>query len=314
MPKKSFVFDLGGLQKRLSNVEGRFQEGGDSYANYDRFIPESGINKIRLIPMFDNLYPFMPVSWHYDFMNQNLLCRKYTSYEKEVNCPVCNLVSDLLKSGEEGNIKIARKIKAVANSAWVVIDRLDKDVVDGLPKLKVWFASKRISNQLMGYLKEPKTWGNFLSVYEGHDMELKKSEVRTKGRGGYTSYTLSIYPQATPIIEEEKRIDELLEKIPEVVFRPRSEEDLKELVKSFYDTGLKQAKETESEQEEEEEDYTESPLPFKGGEKEKSERSKKDLEEEKELVPPPTPVSEKVVEEESTGDDVDDEIKKIMGV
>lgn len=80
-------------------------------------------------------------------------------------------------------------------------------------------------------------------MYEGHDIQLRKTDVNPKSVGGYVSYTLSIIPQASQVIKNEGRIPDLIEKIPEIVFTPQSEEALEKMASKFYETGLKKYEE-----------------------------------------------------------------------
>ena len=263
-------FNLKGLRSKLGNIKGRYQSK-DGF-NYDVFKPQVGINKIRLIPFPDRKFPFIPVGWHYRVLGVNPLCIRNTAEEEDVYCPLCHLVDELKKTGNEKDLKMANGMKSSAQSAWAVVDRKEP------PQIKVWFASKTVTETLISYMEEPETWGNFLDLENGHDIQLRKTE-KGGGDSRNISYTLAIIPQSSPVIKNMKKIEEFLETIPEVNFLPQSEEDLERMAKKYYESGFGEEKE-EFENEEEKDEFMDEHNPFE----EEDEGEEISEEEEKELT------------------------------
>lgn len=288
----SYDVDSSGLKRKMKRKKEEEELGGERKKHVWK--PKSGSNLIRIIPYphAELNDPFIEIYSHYKIGGQTIVCPQYNRGDA---CPICEFLDNELKRRvSKEQFRILMGIKANKRYYSPVIDRKSENVED----VKFWGYGDKVQKQLEAFLDD-EDYANMFSPTRGRDLSIKfvpPSEDAEKD-GDWGSTTIVVKGKETPIFEEQDKIMELLESIPEIfTFFPISE--YKEIMSKFssYMKGDDNSQKVEKEGEEEEEETS----PKKTGGSEKGEKKEKKSVKEG---------NEDEEEEEGEGKDFEEEIK-----
>jgi hypothetical protein len=217
----------------IRSIRNQIKKEGAKSSNW---LPKDGRNRIRFLKPLTEKRPCLV--WYDHFIGG-----RYYSCPKLIgggSCAICEVIEEMLASGRTELVEFARRISPSLKTAWIILDRDEKDL---LPRF--FIASKSVTDKLIGWL-ESGDYGDFTDLLKGRDFILEKKNV-----GGIFRYDLSpLDPE--PVSKDKEKIKELVENIPDFSqLRITSYEETKEVVEDFLKT-----KSTESREEKKTEKMT----------------------------------------------------------
>ncbi len=166
--------------------------------NIQFYIPQIGRNIIRFIKHPEADLPFVPIGYHY-LTNVSVLCPLIVENRP---CPLCEMADRLSISMDLTDQGLASHFEVSEKGAYWIIDR---SISPTTPYL--FLASSKVHLTLINYLIE-NIYGDFTHPYNGRDFILEKSK-----HGMYFVYTLTAFPNTSPLAKDEKELNEIFNKI-----------------------------------------------------------------------------------------------------
>jgi len=235
------------LKKKAKEVQER-TEGGEFLAI------KAGDTTIRIVPPIGNMGDdfFKEGTIHYNVGSDSkaVLCPAGTA---DANgdfgeCPICELVDDLLKGGNAADIKLAKSIRA-KSKFWINVI----DVKDKARGVQVYGAPITVFKELLSYFTDP-DYGDLTDPKEGRDVTITRSgagidtEYSVRPRPKTSLLKKSAYKNAHDLSTWEKLVPPTAEEIAELLGLIEDDDDEPKKKKKS-----KKAKEEEEEEEDVEE-------------------------------------------------------------
>jgi len=191
--KQSKAEKLAALREKLSQ-----QDVGGGGAGY--FTPKQGRNILRILPeVYDMEFFFQPVGKHYFPDGENVYCPNFTS-EKELDCPVCEIVKELNQASDKASKKLASQL-GVRRSWWMnVIDRNN----EGVGPL-IFTPGVTVFNSIISYISDP-DYGDITDLHEGTDLIIERD-----GQGLDTTYEVKAKRKESPLSDDDNQMDDWLD-------------------------------------------------------------------------------------------------------
>lgn len=214
---------LAALRDKLSTTDYGGHKGG-------WFNPKKGRNVIRLLPEVGEMeFFYQPVGKHELPGKKTVHCPNFTS-EGELECPICELVSDLYKAGDNASKELASQIR-VKKKFWMnVVARGETDAKgrktsdDEGPF--IFPAGITIFNAISTIIGDP-DYGDIMDPETGIDLVIERS-----GDGVDTSYQVTARRNESPLSDDPDQAQKWLDDAKDlsyVVLSDDPEED-KELI------------------------------------------------------------------------------------
>ena len=194
----SMDFDFDGMLKEMKKQEGE-PKSKNNFFSYRK----EGTYKLRVLPPLPNQLPFLKKLLHW-VNREPVLCLKQPG-SNYGNCPLCEVAYQAYADGDK---ELGSKIRRKERFIFRVIDR-------GSDNNNPLFIDvpKSIYESLYELIID-EDW-NILDPKQGRDITLIKN-----GEGLYTKYSVTASPKQTPIFDDEKEIERLVdEKLPKMEFK-----------------------------------------------------------------------------------------------
>jgi len=202
---------LAALRDKIKNTD----LGGGGGAGF--WSPKEGANVIRILPEVGDMpFFFQTVGRHYfpPDGKKNVYCPKFTT-EGERECPVCEIVEDLYKSGDAANKTLAGQLR-VRKQYWMnVIDRsADKDKTAPL----IYTPGQKVFGSIVALIQDP-DYGDIHDIEQGLDITINRS-----GKGLETEYEVVPRRKASPLSQDPDKAAEWIEKAKDLSWAEVSED------------------------------------------------------------------------------------------
>jgi hypothetical protein len=163
--------------------------------------PTEGRNVIRVLPAVGDMdFFFQTVGRHYLPNKETVYCPQFTS-EKELPCPICDLVNELYAAGDKASKELASNIR-VSKRYWMNV--IDRDNEDAGPL--IFTPGVTVMNALASYINDP-DYGDIFDEVDGLDMIIERT-----GKGLSTEYQVKASRKSTLLSDDDELIDEWIEK------------------------------------------------------------------------------------------------------
>ena len=189
-----------------SEIEEEATKGsGKDFIKFPYFTPPANKPiRLRILPGLDPNDPekdfYVKVMQHYNVSPTKKIpvtCPKTKA--SGADCPVCQRVSALYKSGNAQDVTEAKYIKARSRYYMGVIPQEGEDA----GKIQLWAAPKQIKDAIIGLFATP-DYGDITDLKTGRDVYVTKS-----GEGLNTSYQLLPVPGVTAMSEDADELQAL---------------------------------------------------------------------------------------------------------
>ena len=181
--------------------------------------------------------PFYELHFHYNVGNRSFLCPKYNEGK---DCPICEFVSNLYRTGEANDKKVANEIRAKQRFYVTVVDRADAEM-----KPKLWGFGITVYKELLAYLTK-EDYKDCMSTDAGLDLFVQSN----KAEGAQFATTGLVFARKeTPLTKSAKTTAEIVNAIPDIndVFPPVASAQLQEGLNSWLKLSESDAEEASGE-------------------------------------------------------------------
>ena len=187
--------------KRLEALRNKLKET-DMGGSKGFWSPQTGMNTVRILPETGDMgFFFQEVGRHYLPGKKMSYCPDFTS-DGELDCPVCELVSDLYGIGDTASRKLAGEIR-VRKMYWMNIVVREGDKTMGP---FIYTPGVTVFSTVASLINDP-DYGDITDPYEGTDLTIERS-----GTGLNTEYQVVPKRKVTPVAEGDEEIEKILEK------------------------------------------------------------------------------------------------------
>lgn len=181
------------IRKRLENV--------DMGGNRGFWRPKNGRNVIRILPEVGEMEVFwQEVGKHFIPNSKKVFtCPRFTT-NGELDCPICDFVSELYASGDPESKALASKLR-VRKQFWMnIIDRNDEDAGP-----QIYGPGVMVFSAIASIVGDP-DFGDIYDPEDGIDIVVEKS-----GSGLETSYEVRPRRHSTPLSEDPELAEQWLD-------------------------------------------------------------------------------------------------------
>jgi uncharacterized membrane protein len=210
----------------------------NSGVNAEKWKPSVGKNAIRLLPsMTEGKEPYKRVGFHY-LATGSVLCPKITNLE---NCPICEKAAELLKSVNQTDKDLGKKMLAQVNGVWWLLPRfypIDENgsrrwdspdlSSDGARTPLIWISSPKMFMKLLGWRSE-NIYGDYTDVENGRELILEAIPRAGENRNNYDLYAGA---SPVPLTTDPAVLEEIFSKMKPVdeMFKPKTYDALRDLM------------------------------------------------------------------------------------
>lgn len=162
------------------------QGGGGSNVPFDKLVNGKNVRRI-LWPKGDKELCYSEGFIHFGLGPEgktSVVCRK--THDSHEYCPVCDYITQLQKSTDKNDKKLAESLKARKRVFFNVLDR------DGDDELRIMPTGLTVQKQIIAILCDP-DYGDITDPLNGRDVTIKRS-----GQGLNTEYTVLPKPITSP--------------------------------------------------------------------------------------------------------------------
>lgn len=181
--------DIDKLRQKLQDTKEKQQNRGGGKVDYWK--PKDGRNVIRILPAKDGQEFYSEAVVRYNVGPKNRMVTVPTDSKEP--CPIREFVDALYKSGDKGDEKLAKKMKASTRYYFNVIDRSVEEDSEEYGKVLVFGCGTTIFTDILGIIVDP-DFGDITNPDEGYDIIITKS-----GKGLDTEYKTVARPKQTAI-------------------------------------------------------------------------------------------------------------------
>ena len=180
--------------------------------------PESGPNKIRILPGWvteQPILPFVALAQHFlgGEEKKSYTCPATPGIDRD--CPICKVARLMKRKPSDVEQELGKAISARHVYLWNVIVRGKEG--DGV---KVLSAAGSAHKEILGYAADDANWPNFLDLERGADIILEKT-----GTGLQTRYAIRIATPSTPVLRNLAESYKLFEAAPDLIQFLKAETD-----------------------------------------------------------------------------------------
>lgn len=187
-------------EERLAALKAKLDKTDTSSGGSGFWSPKEGRNTIRIFPEVDDMeFFFCNVGTHYMQEGVRILCPSFST-DGEEDCPVCDMVNDLYKSGKKADKQRAGEIR-VRKQYWMnIVDRDDEKA-----GVKVFTAGPMIFGAIKAYIGDP-DYGDITDEEDGADVIIER-----EGSGKDTDYQTKVARHDSPIHDDPDQVDDWFE-------------------------------------------------------------------------------------------------------
>lgn len=169
--------------------------------------PKDGRNVIRILPEVGEMEVFWQEVGKHFVPNSSkvFVCPKFTT-SGEMECPICDFVSELYASGDDESKALAGKLR-VRKQFWMNI--IDRDNEDAGPQ--IYGPGVMVFSAIASIIGDP-DFGDIYDVSDGIDIVVEKS-----GSGLETSYEVRPRRHSTPLAEDPELVEAWLDKAKDLL-------------------------------------------------------------------------------------------------
>lgn len=195
--KSARVDRLAMLRDKLAKTD--LRSGGGGF-----FSPPDGRSVIRILPEVGEMqFFYQQVGSHMLPGSENrkqFYCPNFTS-EGELDCPICDYVEELKRSGDKASLALASALR-VKRKFWMnVIDRDHESVGP-----QIFTPGVMVFGQISSLISDP-DYGDIFDVDKGIDIIIER-----KGKNLETEYQVKPRRDSSPLSEDEDTLNEWLDK------------------------------------------------------------------------------------------------------
>lgn len=186
---------------------------------------------VRLIEYPYDDDPFVELWFHYQVgtgPNSNFLCPRLNHGK---SCPVCDFASSLIKSEDEQDKALAKKLFAKQRIYAVVIDRGDAE-----PTPKLWGFGKTVYQQLLTDLVDEDV-GNYMDPKAGLDAKVRFEQPPGQQ---FPKTHVRFARKESPLADSEAEVQQIKNKIPKVedVYQLLTRSQIDEQLSTWLNSGV----------------------------------------------------------------------------
>lgn len=190
MAKSKTKDKLSALREKLAKTD----MGGSS----GFWSPEQGSNVVRILPEVGEMpYFYQEVGRHYFTSDKQVYCPRFTS-DGELDCPVCELVSDLYK-GDKASKALAGDLR-VRKMFWMNIVVRDGKETKGP---FIYTPGVTVMQAVSAYIQDP-DYGDITDEEEGVDLVIER-----EGTGRETRYQVIARRKDSALADTDAAIDKI---------------------------------------------------------------------------------------------------------
>lgn len=244
--------DINAIKQRLDSLQNKNKPKKFEKVDTKKFFwkPSIGKQQIRIVPSKNNAkFPFKEVFVHYGITNYPLLA--LTNWgEKD---PIVEFAQKLIKSGDKENWKMGKKLEPKMRVYVPVIVRGEED-----KGVRLWEFGKEIYQELLS-IAEDEDIGDYTSITNGRDITVDTVGPEATGTK-YNKSSVRVKPKETPISEDPKFIEKVLNEQPDVlsIYQKKPFEDMKTLLQDYLTPEVEEGTEAEVEETESTEEGSEA--------------------------------------------------------
>ena len=177
------------------------------------YSPKVGKNTIRILPEVGDMdFFFQPVGRHFFPDKRAVYCPSFTT-EKDLDCPVCEIVRELHNIGDKQSKKLASSL-GVRRSWWMnVIDRNNEDAGP-----LMYTPGVMVFNSIISLINDP-DYGDVTDIDEGSDIIIDRD-----GTGIETSYEVHGRRKESALTDDDEMLEEWLDKAKDLTWIEVSED------------------------------------------------------------------------------------------
>ncbi len=177
------------------------------------YSPKVGKNTIRILPEVGDMdFFFQPVGRHFFPDKRAVYCPSFTT-EKDLDCPVCEIVRELHNIGDKQSKKLASSL-GVRRSWWMnVIDRNNEDAGP-----LMYTPGVMVFNSIISLINDP-DYGDVTDIDEGSDIIIDRD-----GTGIETSYEVHGRRKESALTDDDEMLEEWLDKAKDLSYVEVSED------------------------------------------------------------------------------------------
>jgi len=176
---------------------------------------KAGRNQIRILPEVGEMgFFFQSVGKHFmpPDRKKTIYCPKFTS-DGELDCPVCDYVDELYKSGDKAAKELAGELR-VKKSFWMnIIDRSNEKAGP-----QIYTPGVTVFSAISSLIGDP-DYGDIYDVEEGLDIVVEKTGEKLD-----TEYQVKTRRQSTPLSEDPELVEKWLKDAKDISYVEVSED------------------------------------------------------------------------------------------
>ena len=177
------------------------------------YSPKLGENTIRILPETGDMeFFFQPVGRHFFPDKRVVYCPGFTS-EKDLPCPVCEIVRELHQIGDKQSKKLASSL-GLRRAWWMNV--INRDNEDAGPL--VFTPGVMVFNSIISLINDP-DFGDITDIDDGADIIINRD-----GTGIDTSYEVHGRRKETTLTDDDELLEEWLDKAKDLSYVEVSED------------------------------------------------------------------------------------------
>jgi hypothetical protein len=212
--------DLNEIKNRLAKLNNK--GGGNSGSNFKNNFwrpPVGEKSQIRIVPYTHNKdFPFSELYFYFGIGKPRMIA--LSNFDE--SDPILEFASQLRKSGDKENMELAKKLFPKLRVFAPVIVRGEED-----KGVRFYEFGKMVYQELLGVMAD-EDYGDITDIQNGRDITVEVIPAAETGKM-FNTTTVRVKPKQTPIIDDESKVEDLLENQKELVslFKKYSFEELK---------------------------------------------------------------------------------------
>ena len=187
--------------------------------------PKPGNSQIRIVPYkFNTDNPFIELYFHYNVNNKTYLSPQ--SFGRPD--PIVEFADKLKRMGDKDDWKAAKAMEPKLRTFVPVLVRGEED-----KGVQFWGFGKTVYQEILGYIADP-DYGDITDPTTGRDITIAYVSAEDGGTS-YPTTTIRMKPKETPIVEDQQKAADLLEKQTEItdLYSELSYDELKQILEGW---------------------------------------------------------------------------------
>jgi len=211
--------DLNEIKNRLAKLNNKGGGGSSNFKNNFWRPPVGEKSQIRIVPYTHNKdFPFSELYFYFGIGKPRMIA--LSNFDE--SDPILEFASQLRKSGDKENMELAKKLFPKLRVFAPVIVRGEED-----KGVRFYEFGKMVYQELLGVMAD-EDYGDITDIQKGRDITVEVIPAAETGKM-FNTTTVRVKPKQTPIIDDESKVEGLLENQKELVslFKKYSFEELK---------------------------------------------------------------------------------------